>query len=71
MTRNVGVPERVVRIVVGVMFILLAAFNDLPYWESPVIYTLGLIAVVTGAVGFCPVWKLLGINTCPMPGVKH
>jgi hypothetical protein len=25
----------------------------------------GAIALITGAIGYCPLWTLLGINTCP------
>jgi hypothetical protein len=26
---------------------------------------LGIVPLVTGAIGWCPVYTLLGINTCP------
>jgi hypothetical protein len=29
-------------------------------------FVVGTIALVTGAIGFCPLWTVFGINTCPM-----
>jgi hypothetical protein len=30
-----------------------------------VVMAAGAIALITGAIGYCPLWTLLGINTCP------
>jgi hypothetical protein len=29
-------------------------------------YVVGVVALVTGAIGYCPAWQLFGINTCPV-----
>jgi hypothetical protein len=65
MTCNVGGVERVIRICVGMGVLALGAFAGLSTTWTGVVYALGTILVVTGAVGFCPAWELLGINTCP------
>ncbi len=79
MTRNLGGFERKIRILLGVGFLAVwfigswfVGFSLKPHAENPelywVVYTIGavsLVALVTGAIGFCPAWKLLGINTCP------
>lgn len=64
MNCNVGGAERVVRILLGVAFLSLAIFADFPLWGKTAAYLVGVVALVTGAVGVCPAWKLLGINTC-------
>lgn len=51
--------------VLGLAFIALGAFADLPPAGMWISYAVGAIALITGAVGFCPAWSLLGINTCP------
>ena len=63
MTANVGGIDRTLRIVVGI--VLIALFFLL---EGPARYVglLGLVALVTGLVSFCPLYTVLGINTCPM-----
>jgi hypothetical protein len=65
MTCNVGGVERPIRIVVGIALLGIGAFAGLPPVGTGIALVVGTIALVTGAIGFCPVWTLLGINTCP------
>ena len=30
------------------------------------LYLLGIVPLVTGLIGSCPLYTILGINTCPM-----
>lgn len=62
-SRNVGKMDRVARIVLGLaLFAGYFANSDGSYsW----LYLLGgAIALITGLVGSCGVYTLLGINTC-------
>ena len=68
MKKNVGTIDRTIRGLAGIA--LLAA-----YFLGAVQGTLGIVALVfgivligTAAIGWCPPYTLLGINTC---GVKH
>jgi hypothetical protein len=63
MTANVGGIDRTLRIVVGIA--LVAMFFVL---EGPArsVGLVGLVALFTGVSGFCPLYKLIGINTCTM-----
>lgn len=65
MVCNVGRTERSIRIVVGVLFIGVGGFAGLPPLGTGLTLAVGTIALVTGAIGFCPAWRLFGINTCP------
>lgn len=60
--KNIGNVERVIRVVVGLG--LIAGFflnSDGAYsW----LYLLGIVPLVTGLIGHCPPYALLGINTC-------
>lgn len=60
MKRNVGNVDRIVRIVAGVAVI--AAGLYFQSWLG----ALGLVLIGTALVGFCPLYTLLGINTCPV-----
>jgi hypothetical protein len=62
MKANVGGLDRTLRIVVGV--VLIALFFVL---QGPARYLaiLGVIALGTGLLNFCPLYSMLGINTCP------
>jgi hypothetical protein len=61
MTSNVGGIDRILRIGAGVVLVGLAATGTIGAWGW-----IGVVPLLTGAVGFCPVYPLLGMNTCPM-----
>ncbi len=63
MTCNVGGIERPIRILVGVLLLALGMLGGMPTAGALTVGVIGAIALVTGAVGFCPAWKLFGINT--------
>ncbi len=65
MTCNVGGIERPIRIVLGLLFLALAVFGNMPVAGAWLLGIIGAIALVTGAVGFCPAWLLFKMNTCP------
>lgn len=64
MTCNVGGVERPIRILVGVLLLALAMFGGMPTGGAWAVGVIGAVALVTGTVGFCPAWRLFGINTC-------
>lgn len=68
MTCNVGRSERVVRMLLGVALGAGALWSDLPDGWRVTLGALGVVAIITGAVRFCPLWRALGINTCPRAG---
>ena len=57
---NEGRIDRLLRILVGLAVIALVFVGPKTNWGW-----LGLIPLVTGLVGFCPLYRLLGLNTCP------
>ena len=65
MTCNVGGIEKPIRILLGIGLLGVGAFAGLSMEATAVVLVLGTIALVTGAIGYCPLWMLFGINTCP------
>ena len=61
MKANMGGVDRVLRILVGIVLLLLAATGQVGWWGW-----LGVVPLATGLVRFCPLYTLLGINTCPL-----
>ena len=59
MKNNIGNIERIGRIVVGLGIMSLAVVGPQSPWAL-----LGAIPLITGLVGWCPPYALLGINTC-------
>ncbi|CAM3483155.1 YgaP family membrane protein [Halomonas lysinitropha] len=58
MTSNVGGIDKIARIVVGAVLILLALTGTIGVWGW-----IGVLPLATGLFNFCPAWKLLGVNT--------
>ena len=54
----VGSTERLLRIIVGVVIIGLGLYFQ-SWWG-----VVGLIPLLTGLFRFCPLYKMLGMNTC-------
>jgi Protein of unknown function (DUF2892) len=61
MKLNVGGIDRLLRLTAGLVLVGLAATGTVGAWGW-----IGVVPLLTGAVGFCPVYPLLGLNTCPM-----
>lgn len=59
MTPNVGTVDRVLRIAVGLLLIGLASAGMIGAWGY-----IGIVPLITGAVRFCPAYRLIGLNTC-------
>jgi len=59
---NVGATDRIVRITVGMVLIVLSIIGSIGLWGW-----IGLVPVLTGAFRFCPLYQQLGINTCNKP----
>lgn len=58
-TTNVGTVDRIIRFVLGVFIISLNFWGPRTAWAW-----LGLIPLLTGLVGWCGLYKVLGIRTC-------
>lgn len=61
MKTNIGGVDRILRIVVGLVLIGLAATETVGWWGW-----IGVVPLLTGVFRFCPAYTLLGINTCPL-----
>jgi len=59
MKKNVGMVERFIRVVVGLGVLSLAFIGP----QSPWGY-IGIVPILTGLIGWCPPYQLLGISTC-------
>ncbi len=58
---NVGKIDRIIRVVVGILLVgnVFFALQHPAGW-------LGIILIVTGIAGKCPLYSILGINTRPL-----
>ncbi len=61
MTSNVGGIDRMARILIGLVLIGLTLTGNIGIWGW-----LGVVPLVTGAIGWCPPYAMFGFNTCSM-----
>lgn len=59
MSRNEGTIDRALRVVAGLAILSLVFIGPQTPWAW-----IGLVPLITGLVGFCPLYRVLGINTC-------
>ena len=60
MAKNVGGLDKGLRIAAGLGLLALGAFGPLGWWGA-----IGIVPLGTGLMGNCPLYSLLGVNTCP------
>jgi hypothetical protein len=63
MKANVGGIDRILRIVAGLVLVALAATGTVGPWGW-----IGVVPILTGLFRFCPLYAVLGLNTCPVGG---
>ncbi len=61
MHTNEGKVDRIARVIVGLGLLSLVFVGPQTLWGL-----VGLVPLATGAIGFCPLYKVFGLNTCPM-----
>jgi Protein of unknown function (DUF2892) len=61
MKTNEGTLDRALRIIAGIVLLALTYTGTIGMWGW-----IGVVPLVTGALGWCPLYTVLGFNTCPM-----
>ncbi len=64
MTHNVGSIDRLARAVLGLVLLYLAFFTIASTLWTAVAAIVGIVLLATAALSMCPLYRLLGINTC-------
>ncbi|MBB5205069.1 hypothetical protein HNQ51_002388 [Inhella inkyongensis] len=61
MQANVGSIDRIARVLIGLVLLALAFTGTIGAWGY-----IGIVPLATAALGFCPLYTVLGIRTCPL-----
>ncbi len=61
MQSNVGGIDKILRIAAGILLIALGVMGIGAPWTF-----IGIVPLATGLMGWCPAYKLIGMNTCPL-----
>jgi uncharacterized membrane protein HdeD (DUF308 family) len=65
MKKNMGNLDKIIRIIVAIAFAGLYFGGILTGTMGIVFLVLGAVFVLTSLVSFCPLYTLVGMNTCP------
>lgn len=61
--RNEGTADRAVRVALGIGLLSLVFFGPQTPWGY-----IGVVPLLTGLIGTCPLYSLIGLNTCSLKG---
>lgn len=62
---NAGTLDRIIRIALGIALLSLVFVGP-----RSMLGLVGIVPLVTGLVGFCPLYRLVGLSTCVLPQRK-
>ena len=61
MKTNEGSFDRALRVIAGLVLIALTLTGVIGVWGW-----IGVLPILTGLLGWCPAYTMLGISTCPL-----
>jgi hypothetical protein len=62
--KNIGSRDRVLRIAIAIVLAILAATGTIGGGLAIAAWVVAGLLLATSLVGFCPAYRLLGLNTC-------
>ncbi len=65
MKKNMGSADRIIRFLLAAVFAYLYFAGIVTGTFGIILVVLGTIFVITSLVSFCPLYALVGLNTCP------
>jgi hypothetical protein len=65
MKKNMGNIDKIIRILVAIVIAVLFFTNVISGTLGIILLVLAGVFVLTSLISFCPLYTLVGINTCP------
>jgi hypothetical protein len=65
MKKNMGSADRVIRIILAIVFAVLYFTKTVTGTAGLVLLVLGGVFLATSLISFCPLYTIFGIKTCP------
>ena len=66
MKNNMGNTDRIIRVLIAAVIAVLFINNTITGIFAYILLAVGVIFLLTSLIGSCPLYSLLGINTCPV-----
>lgn len=70
MKKNVGTGDRFLRVMIGIIVVILGLSGMLDGTVKWIALGVGVVMVFTASMQFCPLYTLLGVNTCKIKSKK-
>lgn len=67
---NMGTFDRAIRIFMFIVIIILFITNQIEGVLGYVLISAGIVFLITSLIGFCPLYKLFGFDTCNTKSIK-
>lgn len=64
MKKNMGNTDRIIRVIAAIVFSVLYFTGTVTGTPGLVLVVLGAIFLATSFISFCPLYTLVGVNTC-------
>lgn len=65
MKKNMGNIDKIIRVLVAIVIAILIFTNVISGTLGVILLVLASVFVLTSLISFCPLYTLVGINTCP------
>ena len=65
MLKNEAMWDRAARVALGLVLLSLVFVGPMTLWGL-----IGLVPLVTGLSGFCPLYRMCNVSSCPAPSLK-
>lgn len=66
MKKNMGSADKIIRIVLAAIMVVLYFTNVVTGTLGIVLLVLAAVFVLTSLISFCPLYAIVGLNTCPV-----
>ena len=66
MKKNMGIADKVIRILIALIIVILFYFKVITGTLGIVLLIAGGIFLLTSFTSFCPLYTIFGLSTCPM-----
>jgi len=66
MKKNMGTTDKGIRVAIAIIIALLYYFNFIEGTLAYILMAFAIVFLLTSFISFCPLYTLLGINTCKL-----
>lgn len=64
MEKNMGSTDKGIRVLIAIVIALLYYFNVIEGTLAYILMGLAIVLLITSFINFCPLYTLIGVNTC-------